>query len=142
MSFLLLIVLCLLLSCNPTQSLQAPTYNLVGLSEFANKLEVQQDSYNLVDVRTGGEFKKGHIKGALNISLFNPTFKKKVAEFDRDNPIFIYCQTGHRSSYAAKWLSDLDFETIIELYGGFKAWTDSAYTISKADIGHKSGKKK
>ncbi len=75
---------------------------------------------NLVDVRTAKEFSSSHINGAMNISLLNFNFRNKVKKFDRQIPIFVYCQTCHRSPIAARKLKKMGFKWVYDLKGGYK----------------------
>ncbi|AEV33896.1 rhodanese-like domain-containing protein [Owenweeksia hongkongensis] len=63
------------------------------LKEFADKGAI------VVDVRTPGEFKSGHGKGARNIPLQN--IGAKTAELKKLNkPIILCCASGMRSAQA------------------------------------------
>ena len=63
------------------------------LKEFAEKGAI------VVDVRTPGEFKSGHGKGARNIPLQN--IGAKTAELKKLNkPIILCCASGMRSAQA------------------------------------------
>lgn len=74
----------------------------------------------LVDVRTGKEYSKSHIDKAINISLIKFNFRDKVKNFDRQTPVFLYCQTCHRSPLAARKLKKMGFKTVYDLEGGYK----------------------
>ncbi len=74
----------------------------------------------LVDVRTGKEFTNSHFENAMNISLLKFNFRKKVKNFDRQTPVFLYCQTCHRSPIAARKLKKMGFKTVYDLKGGYK----------------------
>lgn len=83
-----------------------------------NKKDVQ-----LVDVRTSQEYKEGHIKGARNIDFFAEDFVEQFQDLDKEKPVYIYCRSGNRSSKASKKLAEAGFKKIIDLEGGYKAWT-------------------
>jgi thioredoxin 1 len=76
----------------------------------------------LLDVRTQSEFRNGHIanSGQLNYYTFN--FKKKLLLLPKDQPIFLYCNTGYRSKKAAKYLADNNFEKVYNLEHGIMEW--------------------
>ena len=77
----------------------------------------------LVDVRTPTEYKKGHIKKALNINFFNQNqFVSEFKKMNKETPIYIYCRSGNRSSKAAKQLADLGFKNIYDLKQGYMNW--------------------
>jgi phage shock protein E len=53
----------------------------------------------IIDVRTVGEFREGHIKGAKNIPL--DTVFSKVEEIKKLNkPVIVCCRSGMRSAQA------------------------------------------
>jgi rhodanese-related sulfurtransferase len=67
----------------------------------------------IVDVRTSGEFKSGHIKNAINIPV--DTIGTKVKELkQKGKPIITCCASGMRSSRAASVLK----QNGIEVYNG------------------------
>lgn len=108
-------------------------------SLFGNKAEVTDqieildvDTFNksitaknvqLIDVRTGFEYKSGHIENAVNIDFFDRSnFNENFSIFDRERPIYLYCRSGNRSQRAAKKLLAIGFKKIYDLKGGYKAW--------------------
>ena len=56
----------------------------------------------VVDVRGREEYVQQHIKGSINIPLFDLEY---YVYFLRDKTVFLYCNTGHRSKMAADYLS-------------------------------------
>lgn len=78
----------------------------------------------IIDVRTPGEFKTGHIKGAVNIPL--DQVKSKVADLKKKGkPIITCCRSGNRSGIAKGILSSAG----IECYNG-GAWNSLNNKIS------------
>ncbi|MCG3164941.1 MAG: Thiosulfate sulfurtransferase GlpE [Bacteroidia bacterium] len=89
--------------------------------KYEEKLNATENKL-IIDVRTKGEYKKAHIKNAQNISYLGSTFAEKAAELDNTKPVFIYCETAHRSPLAARILSNLGFKEIYDLQFGFENW--------------------
>ncbi len=90
----------------------------------ANEL-AQLDTKNiqLLDVRTSKEFADGHIDGAKNIDFFADSFTDEVLQnFDKNQPIYLYCRSGNRSAKAAKLLEKNGFIAIFEYQGGYIDW--------------------
>lgn len=87
------------------------------------------DAVQIVDVRTPMEYKNGHIEGAINISYIGFRFRKKAIKLDPGKPIFIYCQTAHRSPLAAKVLASFGFTNIYDLEEGFNAWQEAGLPV-------------
>ena len=76
----------------------------------------------MVDVRTPGEYRDGHIPGAINIP--NETIaKKEPAELpDKQQKILVYCASGARSKIACGKLMLLGYENVLN-FGGINGWT-------------------
>ena len=86
----------------------------ISTAELENKLK---ENIQLIDVRTPGEFKRGHIKNAKNIPLneignFTPIADKKT---------YVICHSGARSKLAAKKLKKRSFD-VVNVKGGMHAW--------------------
>lgn len=83
---------------------------------------IQSDKIQILDVRTAGEFKSGHIAKALQADWNNPQqFQDRTQHLDKAKPIYIYCLSGGRSSAAAAWLREKGY-SVTELRGGINAW--------------------
>lgn len=76
----------------------------------------------LIDVRTAREFNNGHLPGAINIDYTSSDFETKIQEIAKDQPIYIYCQSGNRSEKSARIMQKLGFNEIYDLQGGIRAW--------------------
>lgn len=63
--------------------------------------ELPKDSL-LLDVRTEGEYKQGHISGALHIPL--DELRERIGELSAEKTFYVYCQSGMRSYLACRIL--------------------------------------
>ncbi|MBR3690558.1 MAG: rhodanese-like domain-containing protein [Eggerthellaceae bacterium] len=75
----------------------------------------------LIDVRTPQEYKSGRIPGSKNIPLQNLEKIKKLAK-SPDTPLFVYCQSGGRSSQASSALKRMGYSKVTNI-GGIGAYT-------------------
>jgi rhodanese-related sulfurtransferase/rubrerythrin len=78
----------------------------------------------VLDVRQPGEYEEGHIPGARLVPL--PVLADSLEEIDPSKPVLVYCAIGGRSRVAAQTLAGKGFGKVINLSGGFKAWTGQA----------------
>ena len=94
-----------------------------------------------IDVRTEGEFAKGHPQGAINIPvafpdpargmMVNSDFVKVVeAHFPRERKIIVGCQAGPRSNAAAGLLQQAGFQDVANMLGGFGGMRDQMGNVS------------
>lgn len=90
----------------------------------ANELKdlMAKDSILLIDVRTEQEYVEGFIEGAINIDYYGDNFVKKVGELNKSSKVILYCAAGVRSAKAAKKITSLGFDEVINLDGGYKSW--------------------
>lgn len=70
----------------------------------------------LLDVRTRREYRRGHLKDAVNIPV--DELRGRLAELPRDREILAHCHVGQRSYIAARILRQHGFR-IRNLSGGF-----------------------
>ena len=70
----------------------------------------------LIDVRSPEEFDRGHIPGSRNLPTQMLRNIEELAD-DLDTPIYVYCQSGARSSRAAKLLEVMGYSRVTDLGG-------------------------
>jgi len=87
-------------------------------------LERQLDSgdVQLVDVRTRGEWRAGHIRGAVNVPITEFGQRVEELELDPDRPVVAICLSAHRSIPAVRLLRRRGFSDASQLAGGMLAW--------------------
>ncbi|GAB5472595.1 MAG: hypothetical protein Mars2KO_06940 [Maribacter sp.] len=88
--------------------------------------EVSQNEINsviLVDVRTPGEFKAGHLENAININWFDTDFSKQMTKIGKEETVYVYCKKGGRSAKAQQLLDSLGYKKVVNLEGGYDAWS-------------------
>ncbi|MCP4744672.1 MAG: FAD-dependent oxidoreductase [Desulfobacteraceae bacterium] len=73
----------------------------------------------IVDVRNPSEYKKDHVKGALNLPL--DQLRGRMGELPKNREILFYCFVGQRSYYAARALGQYGFK-VKNISGGFKTY--------------------
>ncbi len=137
--FFLLFTISALSSCvtSPTKtttsnkvSQQEPTATIKKVDANGFKAEVEGKKVQLVDVRTPGEYKQGHIENAENHNVFDKNFMEQMAKYKKDQPIYVYCRSGGRSMKAANMLKSKGYN-VVNLNGGFNGWVRSGFKSVK-----------
>ena len=83
----------------------------------------------VLDIRTPGEFSKGHLHGATNIDFTARDFANRVAALDRDQTYLLYCAIGGRSARCLAIFEKLQFKSILHLEDGIKAWQSAGQPV-------------
>ena len=82
-----------------------------GVQEF-----LKTEKAVLLDVRTKEEYESGHIENSENIPL--QQIKEVLAKItDKSTPLFVYCQSGARSSSATSALKQMGYLNITNIGG-------------------------
>lgn len=74
-------------------------------------------SVTLLDTRTVGEFRRGHIEGFQNIPV--DELRERISEITPGKPVYVICQSGLRSYIATRILEGYGFEAY-NFAGGFR----------------------
>ncbi|MCY7346709.1 MAG: rhodanese-like domain-containing protein [Pyrinomonadaceae bacterium] len=82
-----------------------------------------------IDVRTTGEYAGGHAPKAANFPL--DALNKDLAKLDKDQPVYVICQTGKRSQKGAEILQKAGFKSIYNINGGTSAWESAGFPTEK-----------
>ncbi|MEQ1923235.1 MAG: rhodanese-like domain-containing protein [Pyrinomonadaceae bacterium] len=76
-----------------------------------------------IDVRTAEEYAGGHAARAVNIPL--DTISSKLGTLEKNEPVYVICQTGNRSKKAAAILKEAGFNNVLNVTGGTTAWAEA-----------------
>jgi len=95
---------------------------LDGTMPFRHFEDLKEGDF-VLDVRTAGEFRRGHVPGAVYIPL--DTLRERLGELPRDRVIHTYCAVGIRSHVATRILAQHGFE-VKNLCGGYLTWCSVA----------------
>jgi hydroxyacylglutathione hydrolase len=90
-------------------------------------LRRQLGNWQIIDVRSDDEWKKGRIPGAMH--LFLPNLIAKLVLLDKGRPVATYCATGYRASLAASILKVHGFNDVGCVPGSWKAWTKAGFPV-------------
>lgn len=96
----------------------APT---ISQQDLLQQMEAQADML-ILDVRTDGEFKAGHIPGTLHID--HQQIESRISEIEayRNKQVIVYCLSGMRAGMVESYLIDEGFTQVKHLEGDWSAW--------------------
>ena len=96
----------------------------VTQQQLLEKLK-QHDRPLLLDVRTIGEFRQGHIPGAVNIDIRQLEHALPRLSAYRNNEVIVYCETGARASSAIPMLKQAGFTHLLLTDSDMSGWRRS-----------------
>ena len=96
-------------------------FDLFTRGSIDNDIARARTTENSIDVRTPQEFKQGHIEGAKNVPLDRLSDLPKAAP-KTDAPLFVYCQSGARSSRACCQMEAMGYSDVTDM-GGIMQWS-------------------
>lgn len=96
-------------------------YKNINGDELENILKENKAAL-ILDVRTLGEFRSGHIPNAKNIPVQELSSKIHTLDAYMDEDVILYCASGARSASAARLLSNNSFNKIYNLSGGVHSY--------------------
>lgn len=99
-----------------------PAKGVESINTEELKLILSDRDKQFIDVRTPGEFAGKKIKQFTNIPL--QQIKSQLDTIDRGKEIVLICQSGMRSSQAAKILKNAGFPQVTNVSGGMQTWRD------------------
>ena len=83
----------------------------------------------VIDVRQAAEWRRGHIRGSLNLPLTQVA--SRLHRLPNDKTIVAVCASGHRSALAARTLQRAGYQAQ-NLKGGIHAWTRAGLPLHTA----------
>lgn len=134
---LLLLLIALTLGVSPTHAkapmtlkdIVAEAAKNVERTDLAGAKALYDKDYVVIDARDQYEYKKGHIKGAVNISrgLMEWKIEKEIA--DKNTNILIYCVSGGRSCLAAHQMQKMGYKNVVNMHALFADWVKAGYPV-------------
>lgn len=94
---------------------------LITAQKLASQLNFLTDC--ILDVRSADEYKKGHIKNAVNISV--DQLRDRLSEINKEKNIFVHCRVGFRAHLALRILKSNGYKNVWNITGGYVSIVDS-----------------
>ncbi|HFI0755344.1 TPA: FAD-dependent oxidoreductase [Streptococcus suis] len=102
----------------------------VATFQWSQVDELISNNAFLLDVREEFELATGTIESSHHIPLNQ--LRQRLGELPKNQPIYVYCQVGHRGYNAARILSQAGFD-VKNLDGGYKTYKTAHYRIKPLD---------
>mgnify|MGYP001331496777 CR=1 FL=1 len=102
-----------------------------GVTPFQAVNLMNQGDALILDVRNNGDYKKGHIIGALNLPAGSIQESISDLQKHKDKSILVCCQNGGESSKVLKTLKQLGFEKTQTIKGGILAWKQESFPLER-----------
>jgi rhodanese-related sulfurtransferase len=84
----------------------------------------------IIDVRSAGDFKKGHLLGAQSVPLAKLDGELDRLAKDPAKPLLVYCALGNSSQTAAHKLMKGGLTEVYPLRGGINAWLGAGLPVT------------
>jgi molybdopterin/thiamine biosynthesis adenylyltransferase/rhodanese-related sulfurtransferase len=92
--------------------------------------ELIDEGVAIVDVRESEELAAGQMPGARHVPKSYLEARIEGAVPDRGAQVVLYCQSGNRSAWAARTLTeDLGYTNVASMKGGITLWKDRGYEV-------------
>ena len=98
-----------------------------GPVELDRMIRAGENNINIVDVREGEDFAKGHVPGATNLPREQWDSLEGLSK-DKTNIVYCYNQNCHLAANAAATFAGKGYP-VMELEGGFKTWKEYDFDI-------------
>lgn len=105
-----------------------PTIINVDATTMKEAIEVDPEVI-VLDVRMPVEVGNAKIPGSENIDIREDGFWMKFKALNKSKTYYVYCNTGGRSTSAARVMKQMGFNNVYNLTGGIEAWKSKGYLV-------------
>ena len=99
------------------------------ISVEAARQELETGQPFVVDVRPAGQYREGHLPGAVSMPLAEMDEHRHELPADRATPILSVCQRGNASLSGLLFLKSLGYRNVRSMTGGTLAWRQRGYAV-------------
>ncbi|MDX1682432.1 MAG: rhodanese-like domain-containing protein [Phycisphaeraceae bacterium] len=127
----LLLVALLLSGCETAPQVSDRNISTINYEELVRLIEKSKKpgELMLIDVRSVEDYRKGHIPGAINISL--PLIRANDPRLAKAREIVVYAKDWRRpiSAAAAKRMLALGYQNVHDFRAGLEAWREAGRKV-------------
>lgn len=98
--------------------------------ELLKRIKSQQPPA-IIDVRTGFEFKKGHIPGAIHAPTWKILLRLDRIPSDKNTELVVTCELGPRAQIAKSLLGAFGYRNVTLLEGHMAGWRQAGHPQEK-----------
>jgi len=93
----------------------------ISQQELLQQIKVKAEML-ILDVRTPGEYRAGHIPGAFHID--HREIESRIGEISgyKTKPVIVYCLSGMRAGMVESYLVEQGFTEVRHLQGDWSEW--------------------
>jgi rhodanese-related sulfurtransferase len=108
-------------------------FTAVSAKQAANLIDKHNgdSEFVILDIRTPGEFKSGHLAESVLIDFYSQTFAENLSRLDKEKTYLIYCRSGNRSSKSLEIFKKLKFQKVYHMESGIRAWQSEGFSVVK-----------
>ena len=81
----------------------------------------------VIDVRTGFEFKRGHIPGAIHAPTWKILLRLDKIPSDRNSELVLTCELGPRARIVKSFLGAFGYRNVTLLEGHMSRWRQAGH---------------
>lgn len=100
-------------------------------ADDAKALLDQQKDIVILDIRTIGEYKSGHLSNAVNLDYYASDFPEKLRKLDHNKSYLVYCAVGGRSREAVRLMQKLGFQQVYDATEGYNDLKRAGLAVTK-----------
>ena len=99
----------------------------ITIKQLKEKISKEGDALQVLDVRQPSEFAAGHIADAVALPLGD--LNEKIDAVGLSRPTAVICNSGYRSSIACSIIRKNNCQTLFNVLGGMRGWSDAEYHL-------------
>lgn len=105
-----------------------PKVPKITVEELKKEIEAKS-KYVLLDVRTAGEYERGHLPESIHLPVDEVDQKIENIIADKNAKIYVYCLSGSRSVMAVDVMIKKGYKNVYDVDHGLLAWRAKGFAV-------------